>query len=222
MTDEPANRNARRRSRTRAALVLAAREILSEGGNEGVSIQALADRADVGFGSFYNHFTSKTELFAAAYAETFEAYVAWRDAQIPADADPIARFAMSVRITGRLGVRRPDLAGVLAYRVAEVAPGDPGPDGPGLREALLDVLGILRPGDPDPSDTEVTVIAAAGAINAVLRVLAHRAAEDHARLADGLARDLLRMLGVDEQHIAALLAAPCPADTDSVGHPAPR
>lgn len=217
VTDEPANRNARRRSRTRAALIRAAQEILIEGGDEGVSIQALTDRADVGFGSFYNHFASKTELFAAAYAETFEAYVAWRDAQIPADADPIARFAMSVRLTGRLGLRRPDLAGILAYRVAEVTPGDPGPDGPGLREALLDVLDVLRPGDPDLSETEVTVIAAAGAISAVLRVLAHRAAQDHARLADGLARDLLRMLGVDEQHIASLLTAPCPPDMDSVG-----
>jgi|GEM_PF-2712205 len=90
-------------------------------------------------------------------------------------------------------------------------PGEHGPAGPGLRTALLDALAALNPGRTDPADTECTVIAAAGAIDAILRATAHRPAHEHARLADGLARDLLRMLGADDNRIAALLAEPCEA-----------
>lgn len=213
VADEPTGRNTRRKTRTRAALVRAAQQILAEGGGDGVSIQAIAERADVGFGSFYNHFQSKTELFTTAYAEAFQAYVAWRDAQIPAGTDPVARFAMSVRLTGRLGLLRPEIAKVLTSRLAGSARGDHGPAGPGLRMALLGALAALNPGRTDPAGAEVTVIAAAGAIDAILRATAHRPAQEHARLADGLARDLLRMLGADDDRIAALLAEPCPPTT---------
>ncbi|MYS93424.1 MULTISPECIES: helix-turn-helix domain-containing protein, partial [Streptomyces] len=59
----PSNRFERRRAETRRALIHAARQILAETGDTSASIQAIAERADVGFGSFYNHFESKTELF---------------------------------------------------------------------------------------------------------------------------------------------------------------
>ncbi|MFM9441118.1 TetR/AcrR family transcriptional regulator [Streptomyces acidiscabies] len=54
----PGNRFERRRAATRNALVSAARQILAETSDTGVGIQAIADRADVGFGSFCNHFES--------------------------------------------------------------------------------------------------------------------------------------------------------------------
>jgi AcrR family transcriptional regulator len=37
-----------------------------------VSIQEITEAADVGFGSFYNHFGSKADLFDAALAEAME------------------------------------------------------------------------------------------------------------------------------------------------------
>ncbi|MEU2778010.1 TetR/AcrR family transcriptional regulator, partial [Streptomyces sp. NPDC007162] len=64
----PRNRFERRRAETRQALIRAARQILAETGDTSASIQAIAERADVGFGSFYNHFESKTELFDASPA----------------------------------------------------------------------------------------------------------------------------------------------------------
>jgi hypothetical protein len=39
---------------------------LAETRDTSVSIQAIAERADVGFGSFYDHFESKTEMFDAS------------------------------------------------------------------------------------------------------------------------------------------------------------
>lgn len=64
MTCEPAVRNRidRRRERTRNALLGAAQRFLAEG-RSAVGIQEIADAADVGFGSFCNHFESKEQLF---------------------------------------------------------------------------------------------------------------------------------------------------------------
>ena len=63
----------RRKERTRNALLGAARQFLSEG-RTNVSIQEITDAADVGFGSFYNHFESKDALFEAAVGSTLHAY----------------------------------------------------------------------------------------------------------------------------------------------------
>ena len=60
------NRLDRRKALTRAALIAAAQGFLAEQGRTDVSIQEITEAADVGFGSFYNHFTSKVRGFAAA------------------------------------------------------------------------------------------------------------------------------------------------------------
>lgn len=204
------SRNARRKTRTRAALVRAAQEILAEGGDADVSVHTLTDRADVAFGSLYNHFESKHDLFDAAIAEAFEEYVAWRDAQTPPGVDAVTRFAMNVRLTGRLATLRPGLAQVLTHPLAMSAERPAGIAqrlGQDLRAAVREV----RAGGPAAGDdNEVTVIAAAGAIAAVLRTAASLDPASQARLADNLTRDLLRMMGAAETVIAHLLAAPCP------------
>jgi AcrR family transcriptional regulator len=54
----------RRRQRTRVSLLRAAYEIMSEQGVDGAKIKDITDRADVGFGTFYNYFESKDEIAA--------------------------------------------------------------------------------------------------------------------------------------------------------------
>ena len=56
----------RRKARTRQALIGAAVQLIAQGRGERASIQEITDAADIGFGSFYNHFDSKDELFATA------------------------------------------------------------------------------------------------------------------------------------------------------------
>ena len=75
MTSDPgqANRFDRRRAKTRAALVEAAQAFLAEG-QTGAPIQKVTERADVGIGTFYNHFASKEELFEVAVREAVETY----------------------------------------------------------------------------------------------------------------------------------------------------
>ncbi|WP_222110077.1 TetR/AcrR family transcriptional regulator [Streptomyces cupreus] len=61
----------RRKARTRSALVCAAQRLLAEGRTD-VPIQEITEFADIGVGSFYNHFDSKDELFRVAVEETLE------------------------------------------------------------------------------------------------------------------------------------------------------
>src|SRR4029434_5740078 len=67
-----ANRLDRRKARTRQALVDAAVRLIAEGRGERASIQEITEAADIGFGSFYNHFESKEELFRTASEEVLE------------------------------------------------------------------------------------------------------------------------------------------------------
>lgn len=52
----------RRKKRTRLALMQAAGELLIEKGYDNLTVQAVADRADVGRATFYMHFTDKEDI----------------------------------------------------------------------------------------------------------------------------------------------------------------
>lgn len=63
------NRVERRKAQTHKKLVDAARAMLANDTAAQASIQEITETADVGFGSFYNHFSSKAELFEAAVTD---------------------------------------------------------------------------------------------------------------------------------------------------------
>src|ERR1700752_3728383 len=67
-----ANRLDRRKARTRQALLDAAVRLIADGRGDRASIQEITEAADIGFGSFYNHFASKDELFEVASEEVLE------------------------------------------------------------------------------------------------------------------------------------------------------
>jgi AcrR family transcriptional regulator len=114
MTDTAAlNRLDRRKARTRAALVAAARELLASREPAEVSIQEITETADVGFGSFYNHFESKAELFDAALEEVLEEHGALFDALTTDMEDPAEVYASSVRMTVRMAKTHPQIAKIL-------------------------------------------------------------------------------------------------------------
>ena len=70
MTTPVRDRHARRREQTRAKLVEAARTLFARHGVDTTRINEITDEADVGFGSFYNHFDSKEAIVEAVLAET--------------------------------------------------------------------------------------------------------------------------------------------------------
>ena len=70
---QPTGRHARRRELTRAKLVAAARTLFARQGVDNTRINEITDEADVGFGSFYNHFASKEAIVEAVLEETIAA-----------------------------------------------------------------------------------------------------------------------------------------------------
>ena len=68
----------------------------------------ITQAADVGMGSFYNHFDGKEQLFEAAVTAALDDFGAVLDSYTAAVTDPAEAFATSFRLSGRLSgcVRR--------------------------------------------------------------------------------------------------------------------
>src|ERR1700742_419891 len=110
--DEPVNRLERRKQRTRGALIQAA-QVLIAAGRLNVPVLEITQAADVGMGSFYNHFDSKEELFQAAVNEVLDELGAILDKLTGEGEDPAETFARSFRLVGQLFRRRPEMSRVL-------------------------------------------------------------------------------------------------------------
>jgi AcrR family transcriptional regulator len=90
-------RGARRRLETRTRLVSAARELMARKGFGSTSIQEITDTADVGFGSFYNHFPSKEAIAEAVMQDALESFGNAADRLVETIDDPAEVLAASVR-----------------------------------------------------------------------------------------------------------------------------
>lgn len=187
------NRLDRRKARTRASLIEAARELLAVRDPAEVSIQEITDVADVGFGSFYNHFATKTELFAAAVQEVLEEHGALFDVITAGIEDPAEVFAVSLRMTARLPKTHPQMARIIERTGMSYLSA---PDGLAPR-AMRDLRRASQAGRFDIDDPMVALACTAGALFGVLHLSAINtkpAAID--RASDELARNVLRMFGL--------------------------
>ena len=106
-----ASRLDRRKARTRQALIDAAARLIGEGRGDRASIQEITEAADIGFGSFYNHFETKEQLFQTASEEVLERWGQMIDRASADTSDPAERFAAGLRISGRLGWTHPTSPG---------------------------------------------------------------------------------------------------------------
>ena len=198
----------RRKAQTRAALVAAARTLLRTRDPAEVSIQEITDAADVGFGSFYNHFAAKQDLFAAAMDEVLEEHGAMLDGLTAGIEDPAEVFTVSVRITARFPRSHPELAQILSRSGARYLTA---PDGLAPR-ALRDLQRAREAGRFRFDDPAVALACTGGALLAVLHLaLERRMTEDAVdRAADGLAVNVLRMFGLDEDDARDVAGRPLP------------
>ena len=197
----------RRKARTRAALVAAARDLLTSRDPAGVSIQEITDAADVGFGSFYNHFPSKQELFDAAVDEVIEEHGAMLEKITAAMEDPAEVFAASVRITARFPKTHPQLARIMD-RTGPQYLTSPSGLAPRARRDLQRAkdAGRLAVGDPD-----VAIACAGGALLGVLHLgLVRQKPSAVDRAADALAVNLLQMFGLPADEARKVATRPLP------------
>lgn len=74
---------------------------------EGVAINEITEAADVGFGSFYNHFESKEAIYAALLEWVFKDFVDAMEGALVKVSDPAEVIAASVRYTMMRALREP-------------------------------------------------------------------------------------------------------------------
>jgi AcrR family transcriptional regulator len=147
-------------------LIESTRELLWERGYVGTSPKAIQQRAGVGQGSMYHHFTGKPDLALAAVRRTAEELRAAAEEQFAAPGTAVER------VTAYLRRERDVLRGCPVGRLAQ------DPDvvaSPELRRPLDETFDWLRrrlagvlaegvargelPGSLDPADTAATIVA---------------------------------------------------------------
>lgn len=205
----PSNRFERRRAETRRALIRAARQILAETWDTGVSIQAIAERADVGFGSFYNHFASKTELFEAAVVDALEEFGQGFDERLTGIDDPAELVAAGFRLSARMADSHPELMQVLRRRGLGHIHSDNGL----TRRALRDIEVGTASGRFTAVEPAVALSAVGGTLLSLVELRFARPDLDGEEVAVRLAEMVLRMLGVppDDAHEVARRPLPGPS-----------
>ncbi|MCH2222824.1 MAG: TetR/AcrR family transcriptional regulator, partial [Dechloromonas sp.] len=197
----PSNRLQRRKQRTRAALIAAAQRFMAAG-KLNVPIQDISQDADVGVGSFYNHFETKEELFETAMNEILDAHGALLDALTASIEDPAEKFAFSFRLTGRM-FRQPESRIVLNHGLALInaerglAP-----------RAQRDIAAAATAGRLRVADPKLAMAVASGVILGLGELLQAEPERDVAQTADQVTEDLLRMWGMSATEAHRLCSLP--------------
>lgn len=199
------NRLERRKARTRCALVRAAQGFIAAG-KLNVPILELTQAADVGMGSFYNHFDSREQLFRAAVEDALERHGALLDELTVGLDDPAQVFAQSFRLTGRLHRRDPELSKVLLSNGLALAGSDKGL----APRARRDIEDGVRAGRFSVRDPELAMVIVAGAALCLGQLLHDHPERDDAEATDQVTEDLLRMLGLPADQSQEICQRPLP------------
>lgn len=199
------NRLERRKMRTRAALISAAQGFIAAG-KFNVPVLEITQAADVGMGSFYNHFDSKDQLFQAAVNEVLDQLGALLDTLTAEDEDPAETFARSFRLIGRLFRRRPEMSRVLLNSGLTMISADRGL----APRALRDIDVAARAGRFTVDDPVLALSLAGGALMGLGQLLNDHPERDDAAAADSATRAVLMMFGVSAAEAAEICGRPLP------------
>ena len=199
------NRLERRKQRTRAALIRAAQGFIASG-KLNVPVLEITQAADVGMGSFYNHFESKEELFDAAVADVLDTHGALLDQLTESIEDPAETFACSFRLTGRLFRRRPQESRILLANGLNLIWSERGL-GP---RALRDIELATAAGRFSVDDAKLALAVAAGALLGLGKLLQEEAERDDAAAADRVTEDVLRLFGLPDDEARMICQRPLP------------
>lgn len=200
-----ANRLERRKQKTRSALIRAAQQLIVEE-RLNVPVLEITQLADVGMGSFYNHFDSKEELYEAAVAEVLDAYGGLLDALTGDMADPAETFAASFRLTGRFFRRRPQESKILLANWSALITSEHGL----APRALRDIKAAIAAGRFTIDDPELALAVASGILLGLGSLLQRDATRDDGVTADAVTEDLLRMFGMSARDAHKVCSRPLP------------
>jgi AcrR family transcriptional regulator len=198
------DRHSRRREQTRAKLVDAARSLFARQGADNTRINEITDGADVGFGSFYNHFESKEAIVEAVLSDTIAAQGAAIDAITAQLEDPAEIIAAAHRYFVRRARTDPDWAWLLirmdvSHNIVLAALGP---------FAERDLRRGIKAGRLQVADERTALVASGGALLAVMRSVLDRRVPKNADVHH--AEGVLRLLGLSADNAAEVACRPLP------------
>jgi len=199
-------------------LLDAAFRLMAERGMDAVAINEITEAADVGFGSFYNHFESKEAIYAAVIGTVFDTFADGLDALVRDLKDPAEVIAVSIRHT-LLRVRREPLWGRFLLREGLSAHGLSHGLGPRLKRDIRKGVDAGRFKTPDPEMAFITVGGGVlGAVAAQLRLTSRDSSagtstgsSGDANIPERAAAALLHALGLTFAQAEAVSRRPLPA-----------
>lgn len=110
---ENMNRHGKRRQRTREAILIAAADTFLRKGVANTTVADITEAADVGYGTFYNHFHSLHDVISAVAEKTISRVVTITDTILPEENVLELVPAISVRIIMRLLSKDPTIRWLL-------------------------------------------------------------------------------------------------------------
>ena len=172
-------------------------------GKVNVPVLEITQAADVGMGSFYNHFDSKEQLFEAAVADVLDAHGALLDRLTASIEDPAETFATSFRLTGRLFRQRPQESEILLANGSALLSSDRGL----APRALRDIKAAADAGRFLIDDPELALAMAGGALLGLGALLREDPDRDGALAADTVTENVLRLFGLPADEAQRYLSA---------------
>jgi AcrR family transcriptional regulator len=167
-------RQERRKSKTRQALLDAALRLFAERGIYTPSIEEITEGADLGKGTFYKYFAAREDLIAALVNQGFDLLFEHLKGALPSGIEPKHTLRALFREHGRFFRERPEYLLVLHQARGWLKLPGKG-DGPARQEftAYVDRLETLIPvlrGGPTPQPTRRRrlALAVAGGVSGIL------------------------------------------------------
>ena len=200
----PKSRSERRREDTRRRLMKATYELIAKRGLEGLVIQDITEAADVGYGSFYNHFSSKEAIVDAVTEAVLARGVGLYERIAAQAADEVETFAMELRACLEISQSDPTWGWFVIRTMLS---------GQRIRRAIADRLqrnveGGIKSGVFTAHDAEMARHTVGGLLLlGTLKIVSGEVGEDYpARLVE----TMLHTLGVPASRAKAALARPLP------------
>jgi AcrR family transcriptional regulator len=200
----PEGRVERRKARTRAAMLSAARQLFASRGMDQTTIAEIAERADVATGSFYNYFATKEQLLEALLEEELSGQRELLRRRQDRVEDPAEKISIAHRHLVLAGKNDPDWAWLILrldipYRAAWATLGQAASD---------DLNAGLAAGRFDVPNPELALTASGGALFAVIheQLVGDPSPEADSEHAEGV----LRSFGVPAAEAAQIARRPLP------------
>lgn len=188
----------RRKARTRAGLLAAARQLFAAHGMEHTTIAQIAEHADIAIGSFYNYFRTKEELLDALLEEELSQQLALLELRQAHVEDPAEKISIAHRHLVRSAQSDSDWAWLLVrlevpFRAAWSVLG---------HSARSDLDAAIAAGRFHVVDPALALNASGGALFAVIHA---QLVGERSEQADVLhAEGVLRSFGLDRSEAAEI------------------